>query len=1235
MPAVEVPYQLKITTASGVKSFPIRRDGFTLTFAAGKAGKHSASSCRVSVRGSEALSAIMYGSGLLDAQVVDSSGAVLFTGVIRPYASITAEPMYLGDLQLEVMDYTEKLHKKVYAELDDDSDVSEAADKNIIYAQNWDGYSICSASDSERSIVHQICALAGITITEAPLLDVKLNRFSLKEGEYLDDILGTLLYEYVYDYRFDAEGRMHIFQTGTIIETEYDADGNADSTEHPLSSSKTVSVFRNSFSISRSDDAVDGALVKFDKYKAKEDVCIYEETRRGWPGIVAGTTVWATADKDVNWDLSQIEDDNGKEIILSNFWVEGKNITWGLGAAGANELEISNCDDKKGHLSYSLWAVGGLFFVELKYRIRIYADISYTREETKTVGYAGENAEEYSARYIESIAYAMSLASVIRNRGQFGAFSYKFRSFEQIEPGTIVSLAEGDLTGVSTTARIIKRTLSDDTGLFEYEAEGYGSAAFSKPAIDRDDDVSRPESQPDFFLMQVSESNILPEDEDSQPVYAEAWGTVFSKYKATPRWYLNGALLQGYSSLIIQFSKLMLAPGINRLRCEADYDGETYSVEKVINYISTDLEIQMQFAVLPDGQSPDSSTVWQNTQPVPQEGESAWLRFKTSSSSEWIVIKMTSKDGGNPVVFFQWAATPYIAPDEGVDLLTWDDMAITWEVNGEVMGFVLDSGSWETLVPDKPFGLNYLWVKYWNYQESQWDYFCTTGTPAMDFNLIVNPQTFKLTSRGVTKESDENDKCQRINVRCQRLNTTAPITWSVEPADETLIEWERVNDADDSEIVIIISPMVALPNITIHCSIADIDVGKYFVVSGVQEGKAEEMYLGIYTSGATLPNDTAEGPLMAGDHLIIETAEGVRDPYYWNGSEWVIADGNMPVSFGFKVLQDSLWDSVNAPSSSTTLSAVNIFAANMAANLLFSYYAKIRNLHVGDGSPFSFEIYDYQNGEKVTPVIRAKYNGTVIFQIDPSTGNIFFGKPNSGLTEPDTGFMYRASDQTIRSKSGRFSIDANGYLSAFGVDVSGAITATSGSFKGSIECQSFKVMSRNLSSTITISTTERSPKQLRTLINSLSSALAASSYNYYNIEMANLDNRLLEVQSSNISGLRYILFINPQSNNTSSILQFYNEDMEPLYLRRNAGLTLMEDSSTMPSSQDSFAINTLSDSAGIWVNSSISISFRLYSSDSIKAQIVVNPTDQEKLAMNVGEFYADANGNVKIRLGEI
>ena len=1040
MPAVDVPYQLKITTASGVKSFPILRNGFTLSLSAGREGKHSTSSCRISVRGSEALSAIMYGSGLLDAQVVDSAGAVLFTGVIRPYASITAEPMYLGELQLEVMDYTEKLHKKVYAELDDDADVSGIVDKDIVFEDNWDDYKVCDPSDPDKSIVHSICDIAGITLQDAPLIDVQLNRFSLEEGEFLDDILATLLYEYIYDFRFDENGKMHLFQTGSIIETTYDSEGNAVSTEHPLESSKTVTVFRNTLSINRSDEAKDGALVIYDKYKSKTDYCIWDSGKMsGWAGIAGGGIV-ASESKDIKWDLSGLTEDGGKEIRLSNFWVQGTDESWGVAHVKANELELSDCTDEGGHIEYTLWGWGALLVHSLGYRIRVYADISYTREETKTVGYAGENAEEYNAQYIESIEYAMSLASALKDRGASAAFTYKFQSLEKLDPGAVVTLKEADITGVTTTARIIKRTLSDDTGLYEYEAEGYGTADFSKPILDRDEDPDKPWEQPDFLILRVSDNNILPDEEDETPIFAEATGKLFFKYGATPEWRLNGTVMSGYTDTSIQFSKLMLAPGINRLRVSGVYDGETYSAEVAINYISVDLDIQMQFAAIPSGESPDSSTVWQDTQPTPEEGQIVWMRFKTSSSSEWIVMKMTAEDGGNPVVFFQWAATPYIKPDEGVEILTWDNMAITWETDDEVMGFILDSGRWETLVPEKPFGLNYLWVKYWNYTANQWDYFCTTGNPAMSFDLIVNPQAYKLTSRGVTQEDiSYTDRCQRIKARCNRINTTSPITWNVTPVDESLLTWSRVNESDDSEIEIIIKAKVALPTITISCSVADISDGKEYVVSGLQEGKAEEMYLGIYTSGATLPVDTAEGPLRVGDHLMLQTESGIRDP-----SAWVIADGNTPVSFGFKILQDSLWDAVNAPDASTTMSAFNIFAANLASNLMFSYYAKIRNLQVGDGGTgLSVEIFDYQNGEKVTPVFCVKYGSKVVFQIDPATGNVFFGQPNSGLTAPSTGFMYRASDQSIVSAGERFKVDANGYLSAIGASISGTVTANS------------------------------------------------------------------------------------------------------------------------------------------------------------------------------------------------
>ena len=1046
---------LKIVLNGETKTFPIRRDGFSLQMKAGEDGKHSASSCQIAVRGSSVLQGIMYASGLVEAQILDDEGSVIFTGVIRPYASVTAEPMHLGDLQLEVLDYTERLHKKVYAK--PDKDYGSIDKDNIIFEDNWDGFKVCNPSDKAHSIVHSICKLCGINLTDAPVIDVTIHRFSLESGQYLDDVLGTLLYEYVYDYRFDANGVMHIYQTGTITEVEIGEDGqvvDGSAETHDLESSKTIDVFNNSLTISRDDEARNGALVKYDKFKSIENVCIYNKLLDGgWTPIVEVGTV-ATFDGDVKWDLSEIVDNGGTDIQLSDFWVSGKDESWGAANAWATELVISDCDEEGGHLKYRIRAAAGALFNEVKYRIRIYADVTYLKSESRTIGYAGENAEEYSAQYIQDLDKALSLATAIKNRVAFNNFKYKFQSFEKMEPGTVVTLHESSISGLEAIVRITKRTLPDETMLYSYEAEGYGSSEFSSPEIDRDEDPNLPQNQPDFFLMSVSEDNVLPDTEDNSPIYAETWGAIFSKYGATPTWYLNGVLLEGFTSLHIEFSKQMLAPGINRLRVTAEYDGEIYSIEKPINYISSDLEIQMQFAAVPKGESPDSSTVWQNTQPVPGENEVLWMRFRTTASGEWIVVKMTAEDGGNPVVFFQWAATPYIKPDDAFELLTWDDMAITWEVDGNVTGFVLDSGRWETLVPDKPFGLNYLWVKYWNYQEEQWDYFCTTGTPAMDFNLIVNPQTYKLTSRGVTQEDNAyTDRCQRINVRCQRLNTTAPISWSIEPENEQLLSWERVDDNDDSEIVIIIKTMIALPNITIHCSIADIDVAKEFVVSGVQEGIAEIMYMGIFTSTGAFPNTTSEGPLMVGDHVLLEESNGNRTPYYWNGSAWVMADANTPVESAWKMLSNVLYDATHAPGTISSQSIVNLFAQNFAAYNAFIYNLMVRNLRVGAGSStsgFRFDVYDYQNGSRVTPVIRARYNGNVVFQINPSTGDVFFGRPNSQLNAPATGFMYDASAGTLRSVNDNVVIGTNGAITAKSGSFSGTVTATSGSFSGTL-----------------------------------------------------------------------------------------------------------------------------------------------------------------------------------------
>ena len=70
---------------------------------------------------------------------------------------------------------------------------------------------------------------------------------------------------------------------------------------------------------------------------------------------------------------------------------------------------------------------------------------------------------------------------------------------------------------------------------------------------------------------------------------------------------------------------------------------------------------------------------------------------------------------------------------------------------------------------------------------------------------------------------------------------------------------------------------------------------------------------------------------MIGDHVLVEDESGNRTPYYWNGTEWVMADSTTPSSLTFKILQNVLYDATHSPGTIESQSIVNLFAQNFAA----------------------------------------------------------------------------------------------------------------------------------------------------------------------------------------------------------------------------------------------------------------------------------------------------------------
>ena len=1053
--AVIAGYPYTLTLAG--KEYPILAEGFELTFCVGAEGRHRTSSCNVSIRGTEPLHLLLTSTdSLLDAVVKDDKGATIFTGVVRPRASATVSQRLLDSIELEIMDYTERLHTRVYEAPDDDSDRLEG----IVYTESLNGLKVCDPADQGNSLVHRICALAGIAVAQAPTISASVMRCSLQHGDYLDDRLASLLYEYMHDYRFDADGQLIVYRTGP----QYGDDGEV--TEDVPSSGRVVESLRGTLSVTRSDDVKDGVVVSYPQYETQDDVAIWSDSGGGVSIIFDyQSSWWHEPGRDVTWNLSALGD-KARDVILSNWWIGYENQSRWAANTWCNSKSVTNCTQEGGHVAWDAGAVGGIGG-QPRGKITVYADAAYLIDKMGTCGIQGSNSEDYTATCISDLPEAIALAYAIYARAKAAGTTYSFQSFEILEPGDVVTLKESMVSGITARVRILSRKQSDTTGLLEYEAEGYGAISVSKPAFGESAELP-PQERPDFMLLEVSEDTIVADPEtDLIPVIASASGIIFDKYGGIPSWSINSANQPDLQGQVVEIDKSRFTYGSNRLSVSAEYDGETYRIDYIIRNLTAKLEVSVQYTVTDGDKAPDDTSVWTSGQPVPGEGQVVWTRFRTNSEAEWIVLRVTPKDGeqgppgpqgekgepgeqgpqgekgeagaagGNPVVYFQWAATPYVQPDEGYDIMAWNETTvIAWELDdGSLMGFLSAGGLWEAMVPEKPVDLNYLWVKYWNYQTGEWDYFCTTGTPAMSFDLDVSPLAYKLTSRGcVAADAGEADGCQKVRATVTKVNTTAPVTWTV---DSPFVSWDYAVDYSDAEIVITIpthsgagNPLV-LPSFTIKASIADIEVAKSATITGVQEGKPEMAYLGVYDSIEELSQVTAieEGSLILGDHALVEGEDGKRKPYYWNGTSWVFADGNTPVSIAGKVMMDSLYDALKSSATQDSMSVIDLFVANLAANNIFTNYAEITKLIAGpgdgtDGSGLRVRIGNL--GEDGAPIFDVMWGANTVFHVDPASGNIFFGKPSSDLSVAEGGVMY---NPRLRSLVGPgFQLDSLGML---------------------------------------------------------------------------------------------------------------------------------------------------------------------------------------------------------------
>lgn len=558
----------------------------TIKECVGEKGKHAMQSCSVSIWDKILAAKIFNSSKDIEAKIYNGDN-IVFEGVIRPYAKLTAEMAHENAIQLEVIDYGQTLHYYIYANLDDIlGQMTESQKKKIIQTQVYYDISLKTLIEN----LFKLTELKDKVSIDVPELNIKKKYFVLEAGKYFDDIVEELLYEYCLDYRF-APGKLIVFSTKVV-----DSNGSA------IAPSETLSDFNLSFEVNREDQANDGVELTYGVYKSTR-ACIYSEDNRwdrSWwdaildlglasferKGFYYQRDMHETLD-DLTWQSWNFPVEYSEMISVSNLEIYTR-LDDETGVKYQGYCEEWNKDGGKPYIAYD-GTFDYVFGRGWGFVLKIYATIFYNEKNQFTTKLLGLSPIKLTADYVEDATDAGILAANIQARNERSVYKYGFSTRTAIAPGTIVKLDESKVTGLNATVRITSRTLNPLTGLYTYEAEGAGEVTI--PEVFNIYNGTNDTAMDYSYLFELETSKQLLSG-SGETFTATASGMLFSNYGCTPHWELNGEALSD-TGLTITLSSSDLKPGDNTLRCYTEYktdemkEAETLSKEVTLTLFTS------------------------------------------------------------------------------------------------------------------------------------------------------------------------------------------------------------------------------------------------------------------------------------------------------------------------------------------------------------------------------------------------------------------------------------------------------------------------------------------------------------------------------------------------------------------------------------------------------------------------------------------------------------------------
>ena len=438
----------------GTYSLEVLRDGYSWNENCGENGKHATSSVSLSVRPVDGLvTYLMSAESNLNATLMTDGGKVLFTGVVRPYTSHYYEGSFQGNISLEIMDYTETLHKYVW----------EDSTKGTPYQQTWKGKTLSETVVALFALVGRTCSTFSTTET--------LYYFKLESGQYLDDIISELLYEYGLDYKWTADGTAEVFSTFV--------DGQ---------NVGSISDVRNQLNVVRSDDTTEGLKVSWKEYQYETGVELLnfdsgnQTFNEGWEG-------------DVNYNVTL----SGKlytGIMHDNYFNKNSTMpsgnlwSWNIDTDSTLFVEtdisqVSAWIDNEDGISWTvtlesydingcrMWlAYNGRFNVIFgkgwTWHVKVTGNRGVAVDSEATYAISGANPETIELKYRlglkGSAVISSSLVKQLYLRTKYSKVTYSFSSLTSYNLGGFYTL-EGN------TVRIISKTQNEE-GIYSYKCEG-------------------------------------------------------------------------------------------------------------------------------------------------------------------------------------------------------------------------------------------------------------------------------------------------------------------------------------------------------------------------------------------------------------------------------------------------------------------------------------------------------------------------------------------------------------------------------------------------------------------------------------------------------------------------------------------------------------------------------------------------------------------------------------------